>query len=61
LKRIDTPETEKKSCEKIGMILGKLSAILCGTVTGWLLFWGYRGMGKITLLDGEEFDLVWVN
>jgi len=39
------------------MILGKLSAILCGTVTGWLLFWGCRVLGEIVMTGVREFGL----
>ena len=39
------------------MILGKLSAFLCGTVTGWLLFWGYRVLGEIVMAGVQEFGL----
>jgi len=39
------------------MILGKLSAILCGTVTGWLLFLPYRVLGEIVMAGVTEFGL----
>jgi hypothetical protein len=40
------------------MILGKLSAFPHGTVTGWLLFWGYRVLGEIILPDELKFGLL---
>jgi hypothetical protein len=39
------------------MILGKLSAIWCGTVTGWLLFLRYRVLAEIIILDEIKFGL----
>jgi len=40
------------------MILGKLSALQHGTVTGWLLFWGYRVLGEIIIADEIKFGLM---
>ncbi|WP_337029536.1 hypothetical protein [Pantoea sp. USMM079] len=57
MKRIDTPEKEK-IVQKMGMILGKLSAFLGGTVTGWLLFLPYRVLGEIIIADEIKFGLM---
>ncbi|WP_337022392.1 hypothetical protein [Pantoea sp. USMM078] len=44
--------------QKMGMILGKLSAFLGGTVTGWLLFLPYRVLGEIIIADEIKFGLM---
>jgi hypothetical protein len=41
------------------MILGKLSAFLAGTVTGWLLFLRYRVLWEIGLKSERKFGFGW--